>query len=151
MNQNEKELVLTLCRFQNPNRKALWELIGKGAMTSAVLGELFWNRADAALFLITKFLNSSESFTPLFFSIISKIFLSLSSTLNNHFINNLHFYLSCLSSSAPKFFSSGMSHFTMNIRVNQLHHSFFFIVMPCITFYSTVFNLFQPVFAKLLF
>ena len=45
MNQNEKELVLTLCRFQNPNRKALWELIGKGAMTSAVLGELFWNRA----------------------------------------------------------------------------------------------------------
>lgn len=46
MNQNEKELVLTLCRFQNPNRKALLELIGKGAMTSAVLGELFWNRAQ---------------------------------------------------------------------------------------------------------
>lgn len=45
MNQNEKELVLRLCRFRNPDRKALAELLEKGAMTSAVLGELFWNRA----------------------------------------------------------------------------------------------------------
>jgi len=45
MNQNEKELVLMLCRFQNPDREALTDLLAKGAMTSAVLGELFWNRA----------------------------------------------------------------------------------------------------------
>lgn len=45
MNQNEKELVLRLCRFQNPDKEILTELIEKGAMTPAVLGELFWNRA----------------------------------------------------------------------------------------------------------
>lgn len=44
MNQNEKELMLRLCRLRNPDGAALTGLIEKGAMTSAVLGELFWNR-----------------------------------------------------------------------------------------------------------
>lgn len=44
MNQFEKQMILDLCRFQNPDKERLKKLLQKGAMTSAVLGELFWNR-----------------------------------------------------------------------------------------------------------
>ena len=54
MNQEEKELFLSLCEFQNPDKSKLQFLIDRQAATASVLGLLFWNRVAGVAYNILK-------------------------------------------------------------------------------------------------
>lgn len=54
MNQEEKELFLSLCQFKNPDKSKLQFLIDRQAATASVLGLLFWNRVSGIAYDVLK-------------------------------------------------------------------------------------------------
>ena len=54
MNSFEKELLLCVCRLRKPDGERLETLLQKGAMSAAVLGELFWNRTAGVAYHVLR-------------------------------------------------------------------------------------------------